>query len=217
MASGRPCLSSRCVSRRAKPRSSVGTLTEGLHRFLNGRATLVHALEQSFELLRSHGGSLWGRSANGPCSQVGCSTVPDLTQDQLTLALAIVAELPSSRSSSHVVALIRLRKARKEYMLIRGEAARGTSLRAVGRAMQATWTRSTRGRTLSGLRRSEQTAVGRFALQRFHMVRYDAFEDMGGRLSLLRGAPRRSRRWRGDHFDQRSNRDAYLREADHRT
>jgi hypothetical protein len=30
----------------------------------------------------------------------------------------------------------------------------------------------------------EQAAIGRFAMQRFNLVRYDAFEDMGGRLSF---------------------------------
>jgi hypothetical protein len=30
----------------------------------------------------------------------------------------------------------------------------------------------------------QQAAIGRFALQKFHVVRYDAFDDMGGRLSF---------------------------------
>jgi hypothetical protein len=30
----------------------------------------------------------------------------------------------------------------------------------------------------------EQAALGRFALQRFGLVRYDAFEEMGGQLSF---------------------------------
>ena len=66
-------------------------------------------------------------------------------------------------------------------MLIRGEAGERDIFAAVGRAMRNMDTLNKRQDAL-GASQEQQAAVGRFALQRFALVRYDAFEDMGGRL-----------------------------------
>jgi hypothetical protein len=109
--------------------------------------------------------------------------MPDLTQDQLTIGLAIAAGLALLAFLFSFVALVRLRKARKEYMLIRGDAGERDILSAVGRAMRNMDALNRRQDALSS-QQDQQKEVGRFALQRFALVRYDAFDDMGGRLSF---------------------------------
>jgi hypothetical protein len=110
-------------------------------------------------------------------------TVPDLTNEQLTLALAIVAGVALIAFVVAAVSMAKLRKARKEYVILRGESGPRDLLAAVSHAMRQVESISTR---VDGVvtRQEEQAAIGRFALQRFGMVRYDAFEDMGGRLSF---------------------------------
>jgi hypothetical protein len=78
---------------------------------------------------------------------------------------------------------IRLRKVRREYLVLRGEGGELDLLRAVGRTRKQLDVLDQR---VDGVvARQEQASVAaRFALQRFNMVRYDAFEDMGGRLSF---------------------------------
>lgn len=109
--------------------------------------------------------------------------MPDLTTEQLTLALAVVAGVGLISFIAAVLAIVRLRKARREYMVLRGEGGDRDILAAVGRAMRQ---QEAIGKRMDSLVTSqqEQAAVGRFALQRFGLIRYDAFEDMGGRLSF---------------------------------
>jgi hypothetical protein len=109
--------------------------------------------------------------------------VPDLTNDQLTLGLAIAGGVALLSFLFALVALMRLRKARKEYMLIRGDAGERDILSAVGRAMRNMDALNRRQDALTASQ-EEQRALGRYALQRFALIRYDAFEDMGGRLSF---------------------------------
>ena len=109
--------------------------------------------------------------------------MPDLTQDQLTIGLAIACGVALLAFLFSFVSLVRLRKARKEYMLIRGDAGERDILTAVGRAMRNMDALNKRQDALSA-QQDQQGEVGRFALQRFALVRYDAFEDMGGRLSF---------------------------------
>lgn len=109
--------------------------------------------------------------------------MPDLTMEELTLGLAIVGGVAALCFLTMLVLMTKLRKARKEYMVLRGERGDRDILGAVGGAMRRV--DAIEGR-LDGVVQAqhEQAAVGRLALQKFYMVRYDAFEDMGGRLSF---------------------------------
>ena len=109
--------------------------------------------------------------------------MPDLTNDQMTLGLAIAGGVALLSFLFALIALMRLRKARKEYMLIRGEAGERDILSAVGRAMKNMDALNRRQDALT-TSQEEQRALSRYALQRFALIRYDAFEDMGGRLSF---------------------------------
>lgn len=114
---------------------------------------------------------------------VGWRTVPTLTLDQLTLALAVVAALALLASFVVLFLALRLRRLRKEYVILRGESGERDILGAVGGAMKRVDAIEQRVDSVVE-HQHEQAAIGRFALQKFHMVRYDAFDDMGGRLSF---------------------------------
>lgn len=109
--------------------------------------------------------------------------MPDLTIEQLTLALAVVGAVALISFIAALVAMARLRKARREYMVLRGDGSDRDLLAAVGRSMRD---QDAINKRMDSVAKSqeEQAAMGRFALQRFGLVRYDAFEDMGGRLSF---------------------------------
>jgi hypothetical protein len=109
--------------------------------------------------------------------------VPDLTNEELTIAVAVLAGIALFSLIVALVALTRLRKARREYMVLRGESGDRDILGAVARAVRKQDEAGKRIDALSASQR-EQASIGRFALQRFGLVRYDAFEDMGGRLSF---------------------------------
>ena len=103
--------------------------------------------------------------------------------DQLTLALGIVAGVALLCFILVLFFWMRLRRVRREYMTLRGEGSDRDILHGVSR-----WVKEVK----SLEQRVDQVATdqaadnerGRLALQRFHMVRYDAFDDMGGRLSF---------------------------------
>ncbi len=103
--------------------------------------------------------------------------------EQLTLALAIAAGVALISFLMSMVLALRVRKVRREYMMLRGEGGEVDLLRAVGRTRKQMEALNNR---LDGVASAVEGAhaAARFALQRFHMVRYDAFEDMGGRLSF---------------------------------
>jgi hypothetical protein len=109
--------------------------------------------------------------------------VPDLTLDQLTAALAIVAGVALVALVAVVFLVIRLRKLRRDYAILRGEGQEGDIFAIVGRAIR-------RGQAIEDrvdqivAEHALQAERARFAVQRFHVVRYDAFEEMGGRLSF---------------------------------
>lgn len=109
--------------------------------------------------------------------------MPNLTMDELTLAVAVVAAIALLCLLVVFGLMIRLRKVRKEYMVLRGERGDRDILGAVGGALRRV--EAIEGRVDSVVQaQQEQAATGRFALQKFFMVRYDAFDDMGGRLSF---------------------------------
>ena len=109
--------------------------------------------------------------------------MPELTTQQITLGLLIAAAVALLSLLLTAFFAFRLRKIRREYLVMRGEEGDIDLLRAVGRTRNQVDALNERMDVLSG----DQAAIGNnaeFALQRFHMVRYDAFEDMGGRLSF---------------------------------
>jgi hypothetical protein len=109
--------------------------------------------------------------------------VPDLTTQQITLGLLIAAAVALLSLLLTVIFAFRLRKIRREYLVMRGEDGDIDLLRAVGRTRKQVEDLIERMDRLF----SDQASLGakaELALQRFHMVRYDAFEDMGGRLSF---------------------------------
>ncbi len=103
--------------------------------------------------------------------------------DQLTLALAAVAGVALLCFIFVIVFWVKLRRARREYMTLRGEAGDRDIITAVTRWVKMV--KATDQRVDEMLKVQEAVAAQtRLALQRFHMVRYDAFDDMGGRLSF---------------------------------
>ncbi len=109
--------------------------------------------------------------------------MPDLTADQTTVALAVVAGVAFLSLLAAIASTLRLRKLRKEYMILRGDKGERDILAAVASAMQRV--DATEQRVDSVIQAQQaQAGVLRSALQRFHMVRYDAFDDMGGRMSF---------------------------------
>lgn len=109
--------------------------------------------------------------------------MPELTMDQLTIALAAVAGVALLCFIFIIVFALKLRRVRKEYMTLRGEGGDRDIISAVSRWVKQV--RATDQRVDDLLKHQETVAAQtRLALQRFHMVRYDAFDDMGGRLSF---------------------------------
>jgi hypothetical protein len=101
----------------------------------------------------------------------------------MTLALAIVAGVALLCFLFVIIFAFKLRRARREYMTLRGESGDRDIISAVSH-----WVRQVKAvdERVDGMTREQEAvaAQARLALQRFHMVRYDAFEDMGGRLSF---------------------------------
>jgi hypothetical protein len=109
--------------------------------------------------------------------------VPELTTEQLTLALAGVAAFALLCFFFVIVFAFKLRRIRKEYTVLRGEGGDRDIISAVSRWVKQV--KATDQRVDEMLKHQEAIAAqARLALQRFHMVRYDAFDDMGGRLSF---------------------------------
>lgn len=103
--------------------------------------------------------------------------------DQLTLAVAAVAGVALLCFILVLVFWVKLRRARREYMTLRGESGDRDIITAVSRWVKQV--KATDQRVDEMLKTQEAVAAqARLALQRFHMVRYDAFDDMGGRLSF---------------------------------
>ena len=110
--------------------------------------------------------------------------MPDLTNDQLTLALAIVAGAALLCLLMVLIFAMRLRKLRREYAILRSEEGEERDIfAAVGRSMRKL---DAADRRLDALAEAldAHAAIARFAIQKFGMVRYNAFEEMGGNLSF---------------------------------
>ena len=109
--------------------------------------------------------------------------MPDLSNDQLTLAFLVVVGVALVSFFTTLVLALRLSKVRRQYALLRGEGEPRDVIAIVNNAMKKLGAQEQR---IDGLAASleEHAAIGRFALQRFGLVRYDAFEEMGGQLSF---------------------------------
>lgn len=109
--------------------------------------------------------------------------VPDLTTDQLTLALAIVGGVALLSLLLTILALFRLRRVRKSYAVLRADGEDRDIIATVGQSVTRV---KEMDRRVDDVISSQEdaAALGRLALQRFSIVRYDAFEDMGGQLSF---------------------------------
>ena len=109
--------------------------------------------------------------------------MPDLSTDQLTLALAIVAGVALLCLLATIFLTLRLKKIRNHYALLRGDGEPQDVVAAVNDSLKRV---AGLDRRIDGVvvALEEQSALGRFALQRFGLVRYDAFEEMGGQLSF---------------------------------
>lgn len=109
--------------------------------------------------------------------------MPELSNDQMTLALAIVAGVTLLCLFLSIFLALRLKKVRRQYALIRADGEPKDIFAVVNRAMQRIDTIEHR---VDGVAAAleEHAAIARFAVQRFALVRYDAFEEMGGQLSF---------------------------------
>ncbi|CAN5710884.1 hypothetical protein BH24ACT26_BH24ACT26_17750 [soil metagenome] len=107
----------------------------------------------------------------------------DLTTQQLSLALAAVAALAVIAAGIALAVLLRLRRLRREYAVLRGDGGDRDIFAALGSSLKRVEAVDERLDEIVQTQRS-QAAIGRHALQRFALIRYDAFEDMGGRLSF---------------------------------
>ena len=109
--------------------------------------------------------------------------MPDLTNEQLTIALAVVAAVALLCVLFVLLLAARLRKARREYMSLRGDGEERDILSAMGRTIKRVQTLDGRIAELAAAHKAH-TALSRASMQKFALVRYDAFEDMGGQLSF---------------------------------
>jgi hypothetical protein len=109
--------------------------------------------------------------------------VPELTTEQLSLALAVTAGVALLTFLVTLIVGFRLRRIRREYRVLLGGKRDEDLVSAAGRAVQQIDGLTKRLDELYS--RHETSHVGsRRAIQRFGIVRYDAFEEMGGRLSF---------------------------------
>ena len=109
--------------------------------------------------------------------------MPELSTDQLTLALAVLGGVTLISVLATLILALRLGKLRRDYALLRGEGEERDILAAVSRAMKRMETLDKRVDKAMAAH-EEQAGVGRFAIQKTGVVRYDAFEEQGGRLSF---------------------------------
>jgi hypothetical protein len=110
--------------------------------------------------------------------------VPDLTNDQLTLAVMILAGATFIALVVALLLALRLHKLRREYAVLRGNKGEERDIfSAVGRTLRRLEASDRRiDEVVQGLQ--QQGEIDRYSLQRFGIVRYNAFEEMGGNLSF---------------------------------
>lgn len=109
--------------------------------------------------------------------------MPELTDDQLLLALGAVAVLALFAILVALTSVARLRKVRRQYAVLRGEGSERDIITSMDRVHRKLTSMEGRMDQVAA-RQEELTAVARFSVRRFDLLRYDAFEDMGGLLSF---------------------------------
>ena len=109
--------------------------------------------------------------------------MPDLTQQQLTAAVIGIGGLGLLSLLFSLWVLARMRRLRREYAVLRGDSGERDVFSALDGALKRSEAVDVRLDEVLEKQRS-LAAIGRHALQRFALIRYDAFEDMGGRLSF---------------------------------
>lgn len=109
--------------------------------------------------------------------------MPDLTLEQLTLALAGVGAFALLSFLFGLSVLLRMKRLRRQYAVLRGDSRDRDIISALDGSLRRMEAVDARLDEILGHQRS-LAATGRHALQRFALIRYDAFEDMGGRLSF---------------------------------
>jgi hypothetical protein len=109
--------------------------------------------------------------------------VPELTTEELTLALAVVAGVALIAFLFALFLGLRLHGLRRKYKVLKGGKGDKDILGVMGNAMERVNAMEGRVDSLVEVQK-EQAELNRLALQKFYMVRYDAFEEMGGRLSF---------------------------------
>ena len=107
----------------------------------------------------------------------------DLTLHQLTLALVIVGAFALLTFLLTLILAARLRKVRRAYAVLRGEGADKDIFSAFGKVVKRVQSMEQRVNEVSAAQ-EEETLLRKLAVQKFGLVRYDAFDDMGGRLSF---------------------------------
>lgn len=109
--------------------------------------------------------------------------MPELSDDQVTLALAIVAGVALLCLVVTTFLGLRLKKVRKQYALLRSDGDPKDIFSIVNRSLKEIDAAESRIDAVTEAL-EEQVALGRFAIQRFGLVRYDAFQEMGGQVSF---------------------------------
>ncbi len=109
--------------------------------------------------------------------------MPELTTDQLLISLGAVALVALAAFLLALTLGLRVRRLRREYAILRGHGTDRDIIAALADTVRKVDGIDVR---VDEVERSHVSlaAIGRQALQRFALVRYDAFEDMGGRLSF---------------------------------
>ena len=109
--------------------------------------------------------------------------MPALSMDELTLGLAVVGGVALLAMLFVLILAVRLRKVRREYKILLGGSEQRDIVTTVGTALKHIDAMDKRVEAV-GAEQQRQAERARFALQKFHLIRYDAFDDMGGRLSF---------------------------------
>ncbi len=115
--------------------------------------------------------------------KIGSGPVPEFTTEELTIALAGVGAVAIVCLVAVAALALRLSRVRKNLVVLRGNGDAVDIFGVVGRAMKSIDTLGTRVDSLVA-RQEDGEVHQKLALQRFGLVRYDAFEEMGGRLSF---------------------------------
>ncbi len=107
----------------------------------------------------------------------------ELTDSQQTVALLVVAALALVGLFLSLVLAWRLVKVRREYAVLRGEGSEEDVIAAVSRATKRVDEINRRADALWADQQGQQE-LRRLSIQKFAVVRYNAFEDVGGMLSF---------------------------------